>query len=410
MRFFSAFNKAVAVAACGLAVTACGEAALDDTEEVVAEDVDSPYDAFDSIASVKQTVVKRQSIGNCWIYASASWTEALVAQNSTKELNASESYWTYWHWFEQISGGEVDQEIETGGSWATIRYLIARYGMMREADFIPEEATSEMSARQSSALAAINTALKTGALRDRSARYNSQLVRQELDKAWGLSSKVTDQLNKVFGADVGRTLQTASTSTKGTKIVRANALKVKYVNSPGKTAVKKTLADAVSEWREFSFYDRGQSSRREFEKRIQRTLHNKQPVLASWYVDFNALDSTGRFKDVPTSPGRQGGHMTVFDDYQIENVPGFGTLEAGKDETRAAALEAALSDSASMVFIRTKNSWGLSRPDRQFVTPGYHDLYMKYLYGPVTRCPEGKTTGCSGKITPLQDVVLPPGF
>ncbi len=106
--------------------------------------------------------------------------------------------------------------------------------------------------------------------------------------------------------------------------------------------------------------------------------------------------------------------MVVVEDYQINDVPGFGTLPAGVLETRPAALEAALSSEASIEFIRVKNSWGSFRPDRQFVLPGYHDLYLKYLNGPVKKCaerPDGTpdTTRCSDHV-PLWDVVLPAGY
>jgi hypothetical protein len=102
--------------------------------------------------------------------------------------------------------------------------------------------------------------------------------------------------------------------------------------------------------------------------------------------------------------------MTVLHDYEIDDVPGYGTLKAGVKETRPAALTAALANTATIKFLRTKNSWGLSRPDRAFVTPGYHGLYMKYLYGPVKRCPdETRRTNCVD-YTPRQDVVRPPGY
>ena len=41
--------------------------------------------------------------------------------------------------------------------------------------------------------------------------------------------------------------------------------------------------------------------------------------------------------------------------------------------------------------------------------PGYHDLYMKYLNGPVKQCAEGSTTNCWNTV-PFNDIVLPPGY
>jgi hypothetical protein len=138
------------------------------------------------------------------------------------------------------------------------------------------------------------------------------------------------------------------------------------------------------------------------------------PVVVSWYVDFNSLDAQGRFIGKPATPGRQGGHLTVLEDYQINEVPEFGSLKAGELETRPEALEAALSSSAKIEFFRVKNSWGSFRPDRQFVLPGYHDLYMAYLDGPIKHCTQnesdtGSTDDCYDD-TPLNDFVLPAGY
>jgi len=113
-------------------------------------------------------------------------------------------------------------------------------------------------------------------------------------------------------------------------------------------------------------------------------------------------------------PGRQGGHMTVLHDYEITNVPGFGTLKAGETATPE-QLQAALADTAQISFLRIKNSWGAYRPDRwnDAVIPGYHDLQLTYLNGPVKKCAEKDgvtdTKNCSDA-TPLWDVVLPAGY
>jgi hypothetical protein len=102
-----------------------------------------------------------------------------------------------------------------------------------------------------------------------------------------------------------------------------------------------------------------------------------------------------------------------MDDYQIDNVPGFGTLAAGVLETRPDALAAALDDNATIDFIRIKNSWGTIRSDRNFTT-GYHDLYMQYLNGPVEECQtdanENPIAGTCFSTTPFESIVLPPGY
>jgi hypothetical protein len=381
----------------------------------------------DPITVIDQSKVKRQSIGNCWIYATASWSESLAksADPQHRDFNFSESYWTYWHWFDQIANGQIfgKPEISTGGSYGVSSEIISRYGIMNEGDFIREERDVEMSTRQKTALDAINLSLKSGALSTPTARRNRALVRAELDKAWGLSSSVVAQLDRVFGRSVSRTLDRTASNT-GTSIKKASQIPVLVPDAQTHQQVRATLQDALGRrngffgrtgplaWQE-AFYPSDARGRRELLKRVQRAMADHAPVIMSWFVDFNSLDAQGRFFAPPATPGRQGGHMVVVDDYEITNVPGFGTLKAGVDATPK-QLEAALDDAAEIVFIRIKNSWGSFRPDRQFVVPGYHDLYMKYLNGPVDRCEEKEdgstdTENCSPD-TPLQDVVLPAGY
>ena len=387
---------------------ACGEAP---PEEALST-------AGDELTDVNQSRVKRQSIGNCWIYATASWAESLnKSARKSGEMNMSESYWTYWHWFDQITAGWLsNNELSTGGDFETSSDIIRRYGIVTEGDFVYGEASIEMSARQKEALAVVNESLKTGALKDLTARRDRALVRRELDRAWRLTPSVKKRLDKAFGADVSRTIGSGATLT-GTRIASADAIPAKLIDPATKEPVVKTLADAIGSgsfrWRE-AYYPRDAAGRRDLLKRVQRAMHDRQPVIMSWFVDFNSLDNQGRFMAPPTTPGHQGGHMVVVEDYQVNNVPGFGTLPAGVLETRPAALDAALASEASIEFIRVKNSWGSFRPDRQFVLPGYHDLYLNYLNGPVKKCaerPDGTpdTTRCSDHV-PLWDVVLPAGY
>jgi hypothetical protein len=118
-------------------------------------------------------------------------------------------------------------------------------------------------------------------------------------------------------------------------------------------------------------------------------------------------------------PGRQGGHMTVLEDYAAMTVE-YGLVEAAKtldpeDPVDAAKLEALLLPSTMITLLRTKNSWGANRPDRMFAKdfPGYHDLWMDYLNGPIRFCPsvDNKTEeNCTGESNPLNSVMLPPGY
>ncbi len=363
----------------------------------------------DAIVDVQQTPAKRQSIGNCWLYATASWAESLHLQATDEQVNLSESYWTYWHWYEQIAGGLMwSNEISTGGSYYTASGLIRNYGYMLEGTFIAEESEEIRSARQASALAAINTSLQSGALSDTSVRTNRRVVREELDKAWGLAPEVTAQLDSVFG-NGSRNFRNGALS--GDTAILAPTELVVIKPQPSGIAGDPNLSDstllrATSDWREVS-YPSTESGRRSFLARIQRALHDRQPVILTWFVDFNALDSQGRFMAPPATPGRQGGHMVVLEDYQVNDVPGFGTLEAGVLVEDPEALEAALSTSADIEFLRVKNSWGTNGTLESL--PGHHDLYMAYLNGPVQQCAEGDPSNC-WPTTPLYSAVFPAGY
>lgn len=384
-----------------------------------------------NITDVKHTDVERQSIGNCWLYAEASWIESMNLSATGEPLDVSQSYWTYWHWFDQIVD-EGSSAIETGGSFDVAASIVTSRGLVHEADFIAEDTTSEMSSRQHDALDAINRELKDGRLSSYDARSNRKLVREVLDDAWKLTPEVREMLTRAFGDDASATLD-GGASVDGTAIVDPKALPVRYTErktSPSEGTPKDTTLDrAIAEWRQ-QYYPSygGESARRDFQIRVQKALHDAQPVVITWNVDFNAMESwdealRGSFNMTTLGnaggPGRQGGHMTVLEDYQAETEE-FGTLAAGVTLDPSvpedkAKLDAALLRSTKLTFIRIKNSWGAFRDDRASAPgfPGYHDLYLDYLNGPITWCPsvESKTSSnCTGKAVPWKSVVLPPGY
>jgi len=389
----------------------------------------------DDITQVDHSKVKRQSIGNCWLYAATSWLEALNKAATGTEANTSESWLTYWHWYEQLANGRAGSEISTGGSYATAADLIVRYGITLEKDFIASEADAEMSNRQSSALNAVNAQLKNGGpLKDAITRRDRKAIRAELDKAWGLDAATVARINNVFGESVTRTLDRSTAAVRATaanKIIAPKDFTVQLKDPTTKQPIRATLADALGRssggwwapregklaWNEVN-YPSDTRGRREFWKRVQRALHDGQPVITSWKVDFNALSSSSVFSFAELQrrgPGRQGGHMTVMHDYQAE-VPGVGLLKAGEQATRE-QMDKALSDDTKLVFVRVKNSWGGIRPDRwnEAAIPGYHDLELAYLNGPIKECstedaPTNPATQCTRQVTPLWDVVLPAGY
>jgi len=387
------------------------------SDDASAED---PGASSDDITSVDQSSVKRQSIGNCWLYATTSWLEALNKGATNQEQNTSESWLTYWHWFEQIANGGVSDEVSTGGVWTTAASIIARYGITLEGNFLPSEADDEMSMTQKTALDAINASLKTGVLKDPAARSDRKTVRAELDKAWRLTPAVKAKIDAVFGAAVDKTLDRAYLNQDpGNGIIRASDFPARVKDSTGNFVTMK-LSDVLLRgqyaWQE-AYYPSDAVRRRAFLKRVQAALHDQQPVLLSWHVDFNALTRDSRFSLDQLNqlgPGRQGGHMTVLHDYQAD-VPGIGILKAGEQATPE-QMQAALSDDTKILFLRVKNSWGGIRPDRwdNSILPGYHDLEMPYMNGPITECPETEgapdPATCTGKVVPLGSVTLPAGY
>jgi hypothetical protein len=351
--------------------------------------------------------------------------ESLVKQATGEEHNFSESYINYWYWFEQIAGGA--SSITEGGSWGKAVGLATRYGLYEEGDFIASEAAIARSSHQDAALKAIRTSLGSGALKTPEARRDRKLVRSELDKAWALEDAVVAQLDSLFGKDASKTLEQQATLPDGVKVKKMSSLKVKLKDPNSGQMTEATLADAAGtaayrnyddyrqgplSWQSVSYPDAADApGRRAFLKRIQRAMHDNQPVLLSWYVDFNAMTQDGKFLKPPTTPGSQGGHMVIFEDYEVDNVPGFGTLPAGQLETRPEALQAALADEAQIHFFRIKNSWGNYRSP---VLGGYHDLYMEYMNGPIKICETDANEHpildqCHDGV-PFEDVVLPAGY
>lgn len=368
------------------------------------------------ITNIDNSPVKRQSIGNCWVYAMHSWVEAIHLRATGTEANYSESYMTYWHFFEQIANSGVT-EVDTSGSFYVASSLLGRYGMIPEGAFLPAEADAEMSNVQKNALDAINRSLKTGALSTEAARRDRKLVRAELDKAFELSTDTRAMLDKVFGDGVNKTLDQSYRSKKtNSPVLRDRDIEVTLLRSSTYEPVKRTLDEAIVSdafMVEPSEYPSDPVSRRFLQIRIQRALHAGFPVLVSWAIDFNALTTDSKFSMEELQrrgPGRQGGHMTLITDYQAKLASGT-VLKVGEQGYSASQLEQAQDLDAAVEFFRVKNSWGAIRPDRWTVGDGYHDLTTAYLDGPIKWCTQvngtSDTQDCPNEISPLRYVVLP---
>lgn len=373
------------------------------------------YDPGRATVDVPQTpIIKNQALENCWIYATGTWAESLHKIATGQDFNSSESYWTYLDWFWKLTSGEnTGNTIDEFGSFDQAAQLIQYYGIIGEADFIPSDVPAsntvgaETSQAQVAAETAINESLKNGPL---SRALDPATVRAELDKAFGLSDSVKAMMTQAFGPNLDRDFVHGTADASGTAIIAPTKFAVAYPSAPQAAAQTKTLLDATNEWHSVS-YD--SANHRNFEKRFQRALQDNQPVVMSWFIDFAYSDDMGRvFYDpqhAPT-PTAGGGHYVVMQDYQIDNVPGYGTLKAGDLVTDPAVFAAALDDAATIEFVRIKNSWGTRSTDVP-LKPGYYDLYMNYLEASIPECEDGTTdfTHCPKGI-PFGDITLPPGY
>lgn len=350
------------------------------------------FDSAQKVTTVESTPSKRQSIGNCWIYAQASWLEALVLKSSGEAINVSETYWTYWDWFHKITDnpsrlpGEMTTDqfgretfgFETGGSWSDAKSIILKYGYLHEGEVVAEESNVEMSARQASAEALIGLELSKGELAD---------VKNRRDKA-----KVKAVLDRIFKVEMD-TLVAKGRANLSTEIAVGNKLDKKAPLSKAITYWKEVqfdMAYGVSDADQLS--ERVKSRRKATLQKMMRALNNGQPVLMSFMVYFDALkiDRENRMgifdyqtlldfqakQDVNAS--RTGGHMVMLQDYTVTNVPGLGDLGFGdmSEDVKTQALQGELG------MVKAKNSWGVSREDRGLFD-GSTVFDIKYLTMPI---------------------------
>lgn len=319
------------------------------------ESGENENDAADSveerIVDIPNSDIENQTIGNCWIYAISGMASSMHFAATGRQFDVSESYWTYISWFDQIAGaaGVSGDKIRTGGSWEEAKRLIGNYGLMAEGDFIGADTWGESSYAQSRAQATMDKALGVGGeLHSSEARANKVLVRQVLDRAFGLTTDMQKSLDTVFGEDMSRTFSTSADETN-TLIINPEHFEVQYTNGSTnestEDATVQNLVSALGEWSEI----KSRVTSRPVLRRVQQALHDRQPVLLSWLVDFNAFDrSAGTFTldtwnklfNSTGKPGRQGGHMTVLEDYEIE-------ISAGSDSQE---LEATVEKGDFLVF------------------------------------------------------------
>jgi hypothetical protein len=350
------------------------------------------------VTDVEHTPVKRQSIGNCWLYATSTWAESLHLSASGQTVNISESYWTYWDWYEKILRGTGDK-IDTGGEWWLASRIIQNHGYMLEGDFLPDEADEQMSAVQRMAEFAINESLSSGSLQNNSNRT---------------PESVKAALNEAFGVDMDALSERIYAATE-----------LKTGTSPGGSPW--TLSDEISggahAWTQLSYpqlwgqgaeprlWDRRKRS--SVLQRVLRAANDKKPVIMSSMVEFSALNTENNatfehelYLKKGYSTG-QGGHLIVLEDYVVDHVPGVGTIPEGdvSDELKNAALNGTLR------YLVVKNSWGTDRPDRG-LSDGYTRFTMDFLNKPLPFGLEhGETDISKGTwYSALSGFIVPPEY
>ena len=324
----------------GLAIVAlgCGKVSQEENSKPLVTDVD-------------HSVVKRQSVGNCWLYAQASWVESLHLTATGNELDVSESYWTYWYWYEQIlknaNRGYLQEELVTGGSWSAAQRLLRRYGVVLEGEFIPREAEAEMSRTQARAESLINQELVTGQLASLEDRTPDKIM-AVLDQAFGVNMNEARAMARSiddFQVATGRDQQEVA-----------------------------SLRQVMGEWRNYSA---GRVRKETLIRYVKRALNDGHPIVMTMWIDFRYLNTqTATFQDEIFNEDYDGtgGHLVVLEDYVV-NHPELGFLGEGDmdDSIKEAALD------GELLYFKSKNSWGTNRPDRG-LTDGYTRFTKDYLW------------------------------
>jgi hypothetical protein len=402
---------------------AAGATAACAGEDLTDDAFTEPGDLVENVTDVSHTDVRRQSIGNCWSYASTGWLESLHLARTGNQVNVSESWITFWDWHKKITSGSITRnattmtdEVSTGAWWDTAMTVLRDRGVVFEAEFIPEEAQAERSTRQSEALTAINAELNgMGRLVSSTARRDPQMVLNALLDAWRINDTIRAEIRRVFGLSARSTLATTR-ETIPAWMRKASAF-------PIRTAVARSSTGAATRWDGFLSdvipggryawktlsYPSSPSSRTAALRRVMRALNAGQPVLTSWLVDFNARNGTTGAFDLATlraaGPGRQGGHLVTTEDYEvIIRQPGMPERRLAAGQMASEADMRLAEQFGEMVFLRIKNSWGTAQGPLGGNFGGYHDLTVAYLNGPI------RWTEANADRTPLSSVILPFGF
>jgi len=331
--------------------------------------------------------VKWQSIGNCWNYAVLGFVEAHEYRTGKvyNFSNYSESYITYRHAQDQLTSNLPLSAIETGGSFDGALELVRDYGLMHEADFIPEESDDPKSNRQKAAITELDAKLKSGEIKtpltkakaieilDAAFKVNLAAVASKIIPA----DKIT--VRGLDGADVP--LSSFYTRANAHKWEDIDWGRFAHPRKPGTANEKESVLYSPT-WDEIRDNDR------KLVRSSMRALNDGHAAMLSWLVEFGAMRQgvfdKGNLKPDYTSDS--GLHMTAIVDYVATGIdPATGEeflTPEGLVPQEAKDLAAAHGELRHMIV---KNHWGngFDRIDRTFWvrngTSGYHRIEFDYL-------------------------------
>ncbi|HYX34582.1 MAG TPA: hypothetical protein VE954_15895 [Oligoflexus sp.] len=347
---------------------------------------ESKSDSRLDVTSVKHSPVKRQSIGNCWLYAHSTWLESMLLNTLDKVVDVSETYWTYWDFYWKVSGQrlykEGDEDLATGGGWGLSTSIIKNHGWVEEGKFImtadglPAD-TEAMSRSQACAETYMLEALKEGG--SLVGVTDSTAIHAALQKAFSC------------GGDYKVNLNPDGSIPEGLEVHSAQTTMLKDVKNPQRSQSLQYWVDRWSSVSPVSPYSKNSGKRlpsletekqsTDVVKRVMKALNDKQPVVMSFFVSFNAPNENGVFNTRTLADARElgssGGHMVVLHDYTVTDVPGQEGGRLGEGDLSPELKNAALGGKLEMLV--AKNSWSSDRADRPWIKDGFSRFSWDYL-------------------------------
>ena len=320
----------------------------------------------------------QQAIGNCWVFATNAWVEAMAARPAgAMPVDLSEAYVSFLYWLDQIAAppGPFAPELFTlrpTGSWGLAADLLTRFGWMPEAEFLSVPATTTFAERHMKAFETMQREIAHGALQTKEARADRKLVAATLIRAWDLQPDVVTDLTKAFGEAFDRDLLNGRATLGSTRVHPLSEITVGYGKAGDRVSAQDLFGavapgeDAFSGLRvgPYAYSDikppGSEDKVRAYLRRVQKSLDQDLPVVMSETSDDVDLDATGTYRkpaDGVLSTSWYDHAVMVFD-LSVQTTQ-FGLLPAGTKETRPEALEASLADDSQVVSLRARNSyWG----------------------------------------------------